>query len=58
MDIENKISLVKKPPTEELIQEEELKTLFESNQSPKHYIGIELSGKLHLGNIFIHLCKL
>tara|TARA_B100001750_G_scaffold77276_1_gene61284 strand:+ start:436 stop:1464 length:1029 start_codon:yes stop_codon:yes gene_type:complete len=53
MDIENKISLVKKPPTEELIQEEELKTLFESNQSPKHYIGIELSGKLHLGSLLI-----
>ena len=36
MDIENKIALVKKPPTEELIQEDELKTLFETNHSPKH----------------------
>ena len=53
MDIENKIALVKKPPTEELIQEDELKTLFETNNSPKHYIGIELSGKLHLGSLLI-----
>jgi len=53
MDIENKIALVKKPPTEELIQEDELKTLFETNHSPKHYIGIELSGKLHLGSLLI-----
>ena len=53
MDIENKISLVKRPPTEELIQEDELKTLFETNQSPKHYIGIEMSGKLHLGSLLI-----
>ena len=53
MDIENKIALVKKPPTEELIQEDELRTLFETNHSPKHYIGIELSGKLHLGSLLI-----
>ena len=53
MDIENKISLVKRPPTEELIQEDELRTLFETNQSPKHYIGIEMSGKLHLGSLLI-----
>ena len=53
MDIENKIALVKKPPTEELIQEDELKTLFETNNSPTHYIGIELSGKLHLGSLLI-----
>lgn len=53
MDIEKKIELVKRPPTEELIQEDDLKTLFETNNSPKHYIGIELSGILHLGSLLI-----
>ena len=31
MDIEKKIELVKRPPTEELIQEDDLKTLFETS---------------------------
>jgi tyrosyl-tRNA synthetase len=53
MDVETKINLVQKSPTEELIQDEELRTLFQSNNSPKHYIGIELSGLLHLGSLLM-----
>ena len=34
---------------EEVLTEEELKTLIENNTSLKHYIGFEISGKVHLG---------
>ena len=50
MDIETKISLVKKKPVCEVITEDELRTLFETNSHPKHYIGFEISGKVHLGS--------
>ena len=53
MDLEEKINLVKRSPTEELIQEEELTHLFQTNNAPKHYLGIELSGILHLGSLLI-----
>ncbi|MGN6614306.1 MAG: tyrosine--tRNA ligase [Candidatus Nitrosocosmicus sp.] len=53
MDIEEKISLVQRPPTEEIVTENELRSLFETKTSPKHYIGLEISGKLHLGSLII-----
>ena len=53
MDIEEKINLVNRFPTEEIIQEEELNHLFQTNNAPKHYLGIELSGILHLGSLLI-----
>ena len=53
MDIEEKIALVQRPPTEEIVTLNELRTLFETNTSPKHYIGLEISGKLHLGSLII-----
>ncbi len=49
MDIEEKIALVKKTPTEEVITEEELRALFENYAHPRHYIGFEISGKMHIG---------
>ena len=51
MDITEKVELVKRPPTEEIVTDEELRTLFETNSSPKHYIGLEISGFLHLGSL-------
>lgn len=51
MDIEEKVELVQKPPTEEVVTREELVSLFETNSSPKHYIGLEISGFLHLGSL-------
>ena len=51
MDADEKISLVMRPPTEEAVTEEELRALFESNDSPNHYIGLEISGFLHLGSL-------
>lgn len=49
MDIERKIDLVRRTPTEEVVTEEDLKSMFETHKSPKHYIGFEISGKVHLG---------
>jgi len=58
MDTERKIELVKRPPTEEVIGEEELKELFETNEHPEHYIGFEISGYLHLGTLFMSGMKI
>ncbi len=53
MDIETKIDLIKKPPTEEILVESELKELLQTNEHPGHYIGFEISGLLHLGNLIV-----
>lgn len=37
---------------EEVLTEEELKSLIESGTPLRHYIGFEISGKLHLGYLF------
>lgn len=44
MDVETKIALVKRNPICEVVTEQELRELFETNNSPKHYIGFEISG--------------
>jgi len=49
MDIESKIDLVKRQPTEELVTEEDLRKIFQNYAHPKHYIGFEISGMVHLG---------
>ena len=51
MDVAQKIELISKPPTEEIVTKEELTNLFETNSKPKHYIGLEISGFLHLGSL-------
>lgn len=49
MDIETKMDLVRKKPTDEIITEEDLRKIFENFEHPRHYIGFEISGKVHLG---------
>lgn len=49
MDIDERIELVNRFPTVETITEEELRFLFETRKTLKHYIGFEISGKVHLG---------
>ena len=49
MDIEKKIDLVKRTPTEEIVTEADLRKIFENYAHPKHYIGFEISGMVHLG---------
>lgn len=51
MDVTEKVELVERPPTEEVVTKEELIELFKTNSNPKHYIGIEISGFLHLGSL-------
>ncbi|MCV0410778.1 tyrosine--tRNA ligase [Nitrosopumilus sp.] len=51
MDITEKVDLIERPPTEEVVTHDELIELFKSNSSPKHYIGLEISGFLHLGSL-------
>ncbi len=53
MDLEKKIELICKPPTEEILTVEELRQLLEVNNHPGHYIGFEISGMLHLGNFIV-----
>ena len=40
-----------RPPTEEVVTEAEMRALLESEASPRHYIGLEISGFLHLGSL-------
>lgn len=49
MDIEEKIELVKRKPSEEVVTEDGLRTIFQNYSHPKHYIGFEISGMVHLG---------
>jgi len=51
MDVEEKVALIERPPTEEIVTCDELIELFKTNSHPKHYIGIEISGFLHLGSL-------
>jgi tyrosyl-tRNA synthetase len=53
MDVEEKIRLIERPPTEEIIASNELATLFEIKATPRHYIGLEISGRLHLGSLIV-----
>lgn len=48
MTNEEKLKLITRN-LEEVLTEEELKTLIESGTPLKHYIGFEISGKVHLG---------
>lgn len=45
--------LVSKPPTEEIVQPHELDRIFQTVSKPRHYIGLEISGRLHLGSLVI-----
>jgi len=54
LDIAEKVNLIEKPPTEEVVTLDELIELFKTNSSPKHYIGLEISGFLHLGSLILY----
>lgn len=51
MDIEDRIKLVMAPPAEEIVTEDDLRNILETNDAPRHYIGLEISGFLHLGSL-------
>jgi len=51
VDAERRLELVERPPTEEVVTREELRELLETSERPRHYIGLEISGPLHLGSL-------
>lgn len=51
MDVIDKAELISRPPTEEVVTHDELVNMLETNSKPKHYIGLEISGFLHLGSL-------
>jgi len=53
VDIESKIDLVSKPPIEEVVTVQNLRELLETDAHPSHYIGLEISGLLHLGSLML-----
>lgn len=50
MDIEKRIELVCRSPTEEVVTSEDLREIFQNYSQPRHYIGFEISGKVHIGS--------
>jgi tyrosyl-tRNA synthetase len=53
MDIESKLELIRSEPLEEIVTQEEMRRLLETNDRPTHYIGFEISGMPHLGHLFV-----
>jgi tyrosyl-tRNA synthetase len=53
MDITDRLLLIARDPTEEIVTKDQLKYVLETVAYPKHYIGLELSGKLHLGSLIL-----
>ncbi len=58
MDLEKRIELVKKAPTEEIITEADLRKLLETKQRPMAYDGFEPSGMMHLGTGILRAIKI
>lgn len=57
MDIQERINLIKKG-TEEVLVEKDLRYLIENDIPLNHYIGFEISGKVHLGTGFVCMAKI
>jgi tyrosyl-tRNA synthetase len=51
LDVTEKLNLIAKAPTKEIVTNDELLELLKTNSHPKHYLGIEISGFLHLGSL-------
>jgi tyrosyl-tRNA synthetase len=58
MDVEKRLELIKKPPTEEIITEKELIELLETKEKIVAYDGFEPSGLLHLGSGVLRAIKI
>ncbi len=58
MDVTEKFNLIVKSPTEEIVTKDELLDLLKTNSNPKHYIGFEISGFLHLGSLISTVFKI
>lgn len=58
MDIERRIELIVREPTEEIITERDLRDLLETKAKPRAYDGFEPSGLMHLGSGVLRAIKL
>jgi tyrosyl-tRNA synthetase len=58
MDIEKRIELITRAPTQEIVTAEELRTLLQSEKTPIAYNGFEPSGLVHLGTGLICAYKM
>jgi tyrosyl-tRNA synthetase len=56
MDVQKRFELIKNN-TEEIMTENDLKLLLDSGIKIKHYIGFEISGKIHLGTGLMCMSK-
>jgi len=56
MDAEKRFELIKRN-TEEILTEEDLMNYLKSGMKLKHYIGFEISGKIHLGTGLMSMSK-
>jgi tyrosyl-tRNA synthetase len=52
--LEEKLKLATRTPVEEVVTLEELRRLFETKEHPTHYVGLEISGLLHIGTLIIN----
>jgi len=57
MEAEKRFELIKRN-TEEILGEDELKEMLKKGEKLKHYIGFEISGKIHLGTGLMCMMKL
>ncbi|MCS7122393.1 MAG: tyrosine--tRNA ligase [Candidatus Micrarchaeota archaeon] len=51
MSIETRLNLIRRRPTEEIVNEESLIQRLSTGGRIKHYIGFEVSGLIHLGTV-------
>lgn len=58
MDIETKIALINRPPTEEVLTPDDLRQVLEVEEHPVAYNGWEPSGQVHLGTGLICAYKM
>ncbi|MFA5405737.1 MAG: tyrosine--tRNA ligase [Candidatus Nanoarchaeia archaeon] len=49
MKVDDKLKLINRWPTEEVLTEPDLRKLLEAGVKLNHYFGIEVSGRLHIG---------
>lgn len=58
MDIERRLELIARPPTEEIITLEDLRKLLETKSKVTAYDGFEPSGLLHIGSSLLRAIKI
>src|ERR687889_11463 len=51
MDVDDRLAFIMREPTEEVVTADELHALIETKTHPSHYIGLEISGMLHIGSL-------